>query len=354
MFISKQVSGGSQAQRYGANCRRRDSGAEESQWVIFCHSKDSQLNSPAFTLVELLVVMAIVGVLISLLIPAVQTARESARKTQCRNNLKQIGVAILNHVNAQRFFPTGGWGGGWTGDPNLGFDHHQPGGWIYNVLPYLEENVLRVRGLDLSPTDKATALGSVCATALTVFNCPSRRATKLYPNVWPYPSYNVTLGPLVARSDYAICAGDRGTNGLGDQGGPKSFDAAADYPWPDPSRFTGISFVRSQIKPAQVIDGLSKTYSAGEKYLDSEYYESGWDPSDRGHMYSGFAVDNVRLALANDPPKRDQVSVTSETCFGSAHWNSFNVVLCDGSVQDINYLINLSIHRQFANRCDNP
>src|SRR5262245_8130625 len=96
----------------------------------------------AFTLVELLVVIAIIGILVALLLPAIQAAREAARRSQCKNNLRQIALSCLNHESTHKFFPHGGWSFGWMGDPDQGYGPQQPGGWIYAVAPYLEEQAV--------------------------------------------------------------------------------------------------------------------------------------------------------------------------------------------------------------------
>jgi prepilin-type N-terminal cleavage/methylation domain-containing protein len=137
-------------------------------------------NRAAFTLVELLVVIAIIAVLIALLLPAVQAAREAARRTECQNHLKQIGLAVQNHISAQKIFPTGGWSYYWVGDPDRGFDKRQCGGWAYNILPWLEEKQIHDAGKGMSyqgsdSGQKSQALGRMMGMAARTFLCPTRR-----------------------------------------------------------------------------------------------------------------------------------------------------------------------------------
>ncbi len=89
--------------------------------------QSSHLRRRAFTLVELLVVIAIIGVLVALLLPAIQSAREAGRRTQCLNNLRNIGLAFANHLDVHKQYATGGWGWIWSGDPDRGFGLRQPG-----------------------------------------------------------------------------------------------------------------------------------------------------------------------------------------------------------------------------------
>jgi len=134
-----------------------------------------------FSVIELLIVIVIIGLLISLLLPAVQSSREAARMTQCDNNLRQLGLAVLHHESAIKHFPTNGWAYYWVGDPNRGAGIKQPGGWIFNILPYIEQNQLYSLQAGLSGDQKMDAATTMVTTPVAVVMCPSRRQARLYP-----------------------------------------------------------------------------------------------------------------------------------------------------------------------------
>ncbi len=259
----------------------------------------SRQKNSAFTLVELLVVIAIIGILVGLLLPAVQSARESARIVQCKNNLKQMGIASLAHEGAHGFFPTGGWGWFWVGDPDCGYEEQQPGGWIYNILPHTEQAALHDLGRGDSTSVKQQAILQMVGTPLTFANCPTRRKAVLYPESWGGTiAYNAggvnSPGLMVARTDYAVNAGD--TPNDQDSGGPASESAAdqASYfgaiPAREASNFAnlhGVCFELSTVRTADITDGLSQTLLIGEKYLVPECYVTGKDAGDNENLYVG-------------------------------------------------------------------
>ena len=179
-------------------------------------------HRPGFTLVELLVVIAIIGILVALLLPAIQAARESARLAQCKNHLRQIAVAMLNYETANQAFPAGGWSSSWVGDPNVDTGPRQPGGWIYQSLPYLEQHAIANLGLGLIGARPQDAPSPKQGEAvIPLFNCPTRRPAQLYPTV-ELTTWNFQPLEFAAKTDYAANAGgDANATGSGPGPVPK-------------------------------------------------------------------------------------------------------------------------------------
>ncbi len=317
--------------------------------------RPSPLAPRAFTLVELLVVITIIGILIALLLPAVQAAREAARQVQCKNHLKQLALAMLNHEEVLGHLPTGGWGWGWAGDPDRGFDKRQPGGWCYNILPYIEQDALRNLGAGESAAVKRDVGCQVTQTPLSVLICPSRRNTILYPYVNPVPYANIsppTQG--CGRSDYAACAGSVPRTGI--DWGPSSLQQGDNPNFTSPSwpvvteTSDGICYLRSEVTIAWISDGVSNTYLVGEKYVWPEHYATGLVSGDDQGWNLGYDLDINRWV--DIAPLQDQNGYWSGWTFGSAHANGFHMAMCDGSVHLINYSIDPLTHSYLGNRED--
>ncbi|MHB1038405.1 MAG: DUF1559 domain-containing protein [Pirellulales bacterium] len=301
-----------------------------------------------FTLVELLVVIAIIGILIALLLPAVQAAREAARRSQCLNNLKQIGVGVLMHTDQIGHYPTGGWGYGWVGEPDRGFGIKQPGGWIYNVLPFIGEANIREIGSGMTGSQKSAALAKLKAAVVPTFHCPSRRPAMVYPAIEGSVNSDPSTGH--AKTDYAGNGGDYidtffGPNSL--QEGDTSFNFPDWFP-----NHTGVTFLRSHVKSSDIWDGTTNTFIAGEKYLSPDLYLTGTCGADNNSMYQGHDWDVLRWTASGYPPYRDTPGYDTWRNFGSAHVGGCHFLFCDGSVRSISYQIDMTTYTRLGNRRD--
>ncbi|PQO31505.1 DUF1559 domain-containing protein [Blastopirellula marina] len=307
-------------------------------------SKSSR--SLGFTLVELLVVIAIIGILIGLLLPAVQKAREAARRMQCVNQLKQIGLAWHNHADTYNAFPTAGY----VDRTFVSYENGKPGaldkqaaGWAFQILPFLEAgNVHQGKsgGTDLDSAKQAMS------TPIPGYYCPSRRSAEANPaNATPW-----CLGPnrqpfsglenfARAQTDYA------GTNQEGTGVLARNMSGSC----------TSGSPLRNLNRFASVTDGTSNTLMVGEKRMnramlgqtqagDNYGYTAGWDNT------TGATQETIRQTTLNPLP--DTLTGDGENRFGSSHTGGFNGLLVDGSVRFIPYTIDLNIFRRLGDKSD--
>jgi prepilin-type N-terminal cleavage/methylation domain-containing protein/prepilin-type processing-associated H-X9-DG protein len=276
-----------------------------------CRSGDARTG---FTLVEVLVVIAITSILIGLLLAGVQRARESANRLHCQNNLRQIGLAFMNHHDAFGFFPSGG--NEWftpptyvNGEPVVGAK--QNGGWGFQILPYLEG-------------ETAWHAGAVVAVATPnpVFFCPTRRGVQLltYPDEY---TPQLTGGLLT----HALC----------DYAGSNTEETGA----------IGHMVCR---RIAEITDGTSTTILVGEKRLNISDLGQ-WQPDDNEGYTCGWDEDTIRLT--NRPPEPDcHGGCTGDHLFGSSHPGLFNVVFADGSVHSLTYSIDPLVFSYLGNKSD--
>ncbi|MCA9184777.1 MAG: DUF1559 domain-containing protein [Pirellulaceae bacterium] len=313
-----------------------------------------------FTLVELLVVIAIIGLLVALLLPAVNAAREAARRTQCMNNLRQIGLGVINHEATYQFYPSGGWGFRWMGDPDRGAGMPQPGGWIFAVTPFMEETVIFEVGKGLPADQKKQQLALQKSHVIPAFMCPSRRPAVGYPGMkddgTPIEvSFNSDQPELIAKTDYAANGGGSRVK-LSPGPNINCLKIYPDCPFTDDRLlkfFDGIVGERSEVKGSHIKDGTSKTMLAAEKYLDVEQYLTGLDDADNNSMYQGHDWDTVRWANQTYLPQRDRPDYNGQySIFGSAHPSVFNVVYCDGSVHSQSYDVDPEVWNSLGRRND--
>ncbi len=317
-----------------------------------------------FTLVELLVVIAIIGVLVGLLLPAVQAAREAARRSSCQNNMRQIGLAVLNHESSLQYFPSTGVKpdgpkyGYW--DPlNQNRDNYGVNTltWMWALLPYIEETATAsLRGTGAGYLDPAQTLDGQSVQA---YVCPGRGARRVV----------AKNGILQAYSDYAGYMNDDVNTSR-----PNFFhpNPGAKIQWQgiisaggyaDPS--TGQLVKMAPVTMGAIRDGTSHTLLAAEKAVRVTEYLAGVWPEEYGQFNPRELYGVMRCG--SFPPVSDSIggSIPSGTVrranppsdqyergFGSSHPTNFQALFGDGSVRSVSYTVDMTALNQVGKRAD--
>ena len=333
-----------------------------------------------FTLVELLVVIAIIGILVALLLPAVNSAREAARRTQCMNQVRQIGLAMINLENAQKTFPSGGihpWPIlEWYAQGNQPFGPKRQGlSWAFQILPYLEENAIHNLG----------TTAQIQSSPVNIYFCPSRRAPIASDGRWLIDYVAMTAVPSRGQ------LGNQLFDALLTNTGGSTRACVSSYGfWGVPAngnvwgpelqskqqlgtRYVGFwgvivrsSFVKADLNdPAprdlgydpvttvrRIKDGLSKTAVVAEKRINvrsqpgAAYDDRGWS--------DGWDLDTIALGLCQ-PVADSQLNVADRAnaiSSGSRHAAGMNVVYADGAVHFINFDIDVETWNRICHRSD--
>lgn len=315
-----------------------------------------------FTLIELLVVIAIIAILIALLLPAVQQAREAARRIQCRNNLKQIGLALHNYESTFRLWPIQ------SGGPQPGPLYKMPrSSWMTSILPYFDQANLSQKydgNRDWHDPVNQTAV----MTNLAIFNCPSAipRAGFEYTVLVDYADPVTTTPTLGARSYYYGATTDyANVGGIG-----TNLNNSLPQPVANGTS-SGILVSGTAVSLAAVIDGLSNTILSVECAGRPNLYQRGqlvpdgttpktWSTSSTrpfpvGGVWAshnkGFLIDGAQLTGAtNTTPGVAPVNFSNDNEVYAFHPGGAHVLMADGSVRMIGESMSLQVLCAMATR----
>jgi prepilin-type N-terminal cleavage/methylation domain-containing protein/prepilin-type processing-associated H-X9-DG protein len=350
---------------------------------------NNRTNRRGFTLVELLVVIAIIGILIALLLPAVQAAREAARRSQCLSSIRQLGLACLNFESSKRRYPSALYN-------ENGSQYAGPWGYIAIITPYMEDAALhdliefKVRW-DYSPNDTR----GVAKTNIAITKCPSQDVQE------PIAVFNKddgTAGMDTQRAHYyAVMGGKSDDTCPGVAPWELTSCGGFGYAKNGGEATNGIMYPASKTKVSDVTDGTSKTFLIGECSWDYVANTPGQKPSAPPGWYAGeefYGNDslsqgfldgsafigpngqmskngsgfwmcnalNLRYGImeatfyvdpaTNKPLNATQQSKHNDVSFGSKHVSGCNFCMADGSARYVSRTTDLSVLKAFANRHD--
>lgn len=271
----------------------------QSRWLECCTGR------AGFTLVELLVVIAIIGILIALLLPAVQAAREASRRTSCRNNLKQLGLALHHYHDTYKSFP-------------MGTNIHRSSScyglsWHVYLLPFVEEQDIYAQ---INPEAGPCGEGGVPnSIGVPIFRCPSSELAQGKTN------YAGTAGARKLKDQHSSC-GDYATD--------------------------GVLYPLSQTRIKHVVDGTSHTLLVGERIYGVDYwmYGASFRKVREEEQTCMKAVKNVVYPLNTD----QRVDRENDFFFGSEHSGGAQFTYADGHVGFINETINFTVYQDLSTK----
>ena len=308
---------------------------------------------PGFTLVELLVVIAIIGVLVALLLPAVQSAREAARRSSCSNNLKQYGIALHNYHDTMNMMPPGGID--WGRNPQIG--------WQVRIFPFAEQGAVFDKlnmsgGVDVLSQDIGNGVQARSFAPKYAF-CPSDNSERVHGGVHAQTSYSGSMGSHGTPSEGGDCE-EWQTFALVKDPGHGNTYTVADISGP-------FGRIANGCKLAQVTDGLSNTIFVGEILSMCHDHKGdalwGYNGMGNAHASTVVPINNMTTCYKSEADATGKGGVTNPACWNPNNWNyswgfrsrhpgGAQFLFGDGSVKLLSKSINHTTYQRLGGKAD--